>query len=151
MLSDANLPPPWRPGRRSPAWLLRRPLTWLVAGEIVVMVALFALAWHLLQTHQAPVPPIEISRPVPSPSPASTPAVPTAAIQPSERPTPHAGLATDPATWIEQFAFINRDQAAWQKAEWNLLQAAVKAIRDYVDNVVLPALTRAEELSVNSS
>jgi hypothetical protein len=77
--------------------------------------------------------------------------VPTAAIQPSERPTPHAGLATDPATWIEQFAFINRDQAAWQKAEWNLLQAAVKAIRDYVDKVVLPALTRAEELSVNSS
>jgi hypothetical protein len=153
MLSDANLPPPWRPGRRSPAWLLRRPLTWLIAGEIVVMLALFGLAWHLLQTRPAPAPAVTALRPLPSPSASapSTSAVTTTAVEPSPRPTPRAGLATDPATWIAQFAFINRDQSAWQKAEWNLLQAAVKAIRDYIEKVVLPAITRVEELSVKSS
>jgi hypothetical protein len=112
MLSDANLPPPWRPGRRSPAWLLRRPLTWLVVGEIVVMVVLFALALHLLQTRPAPAPAVTIPRPHPSASATSTSAVTTAAVEPSPRPAPYAGLATDPATWIAQFAFINRDQSA---------------------------------------
>jgi hypothetical protein len=151
MLSDANLPPPWRPGRRSPAWLLRRPLTWLVAGEIVVMLALFGLAWHLLQTRQPPAPAVAMLRPPASPSAPPSSATASATLEPSPGPTPHTGLATDLPTWTAQFAFINRDQAAWQKAEWNLLQAAVKAIRDYIEKVVLPAVTRVEELSVNSS
>jgi len=59
---------------------------------------------------------------------------------------PHPGLATDPATWIAQFEFMNRDQAAWQQAEWKFLRAGVRAIRDYIDRVVLPAIRRAEQL-----
>jgi len=150
MLPDRHLPPPWQSGRRSPAWLLKRPLTWLVAAEIIVMLAFFALAWHLLQTPSRALPPLALPRPLATPSPARSDSV-GAAVQPSPRPTPQAALATDLPTWIAQLGFINRDQAAWQKAEWNLLQAAVKAIRDYMEKVVLPAIRRAEELSVNSS
>jgi hypothetical protein len=123
-----------------------------VAGELVVMLVLFGLAWHLLQAHQVPAPPPpEALRPPPSASPPAPTAVVSEPTQPSARPTPRVGFATDLPTWIAQLSFINRDQAAWQKAEWNLLQAAVRAIRDYIDKVVLPAIMRVEELSVNSS
>src|ERR671937_466489 len=99
MLPDANLSPPWRPGRRSPAWLLKRPLTWLVGGEIVVMLALFALAWHLLQGRSAPLPPLALLPPVASPSPVASPE-PAAAVGTSPKPTPRPALATDLPTWV---------------------------------------------------
>ena len=151
MLPEVDLPPLWRPGRRSPAWLLTRPLTWLVVGEIVVMLGLFALAWHLFQDHNRPLPAVVALLPRPTPSASPTAAVASVGVQPSPRPTPQPGLATDLPTWMAQFAFINRDQAAWQKAEWNFLQAAVRTIRDYIDKVVLPAIRRAEQPSTNSS
>ena len=151
MLADANLPPPWRPGRRSPAWLLKRPLTWLVIGELVVMLGLLALAWHILHSRQAPLPPVAEMRVSPAPTASPASALPTAVAKPSPRPTPQPGLATGLPTWIAQLEFINRDQAALQKAEWNLAQALVRAIRDYIEKVVLPAIKRVQELPVNSS
>ena len=153
MLPDANLSPPWRPGRRSPAWLLKRPLTWLVIGELIVMVALFALAWHLVQARQArqAPPPATAMRPLPAPKAPPASGVPSAVVQPTPRTTAGPGLATDVPSWIAQLQIINRDQAAWQKAEWKLLQAAVRAIRDYIESVVLPAIKRAEEPPLNSS
>jgi hypothetical protein len=152
MLPETDLPPPWRPGRRSPAWLLRRPLTWLIAAEVVVMLALVALAWHLVQARGQAPPRVAVLRPGPIPSAANpSPAAASVALQPSPRPTPHPGLATDLPTWINELAFINQDQAAWQKAEWSLLQAVVRAVRDYIEKVVLPAVTRAAQPRVNSS
>jgi hypothetical protein len=144
--------PPWLPGRPSPARLLRRPLTWLVAGELVAMLALFAFAWHIWQSH-AQTRPALARLPLPALSPLA-PASPTPAAHSSpvvQKPTPRPGLATGPAIWTAQLGAINSDQAAWHKAEWSLIQAALQAIREYVDRVVMPAVRRAQELPVNSS
>src|SRR5438874_6232022 len=109
MKFEDDLPPPWRPGRRSPAWLLKRPLTWLIAGECVLMLALFAVAWHVYQGRPhapgsvASLPSAPPGQPDPSPQ-----YVPGRGATPAVA-APHPGLATDPATWIAQFEFINRD------------------------------------------
>src|SRR2546427_3512889 len=100
MRFEEHLPPPWQPGRRSPAWLLKRPLTWLVAGEIIVMLALFAVAWHLYQARGQAPPPQAVLLPGPSPSVAASDPAPAVAQRPSPRPAPHTGLATDLPTWI---------------------------------------------------
>jgi hypothetical protein len=115
------------------------------------MLGLLALAWHILHSRQAPLPPVAEMRVSPAPTASPASALPTAVAKPSPRPTPQPGLATGLPTWIAQLEFINRDQAALQKAEWNLAQALVRAIRDYIEKVVLPAIKRVQELPVNSS
>ena len=147
-----HLPPPWRPARRSLGRFLRHPLTWLVAAECVLMLALFAVAWHVWQSHAGPPPaavaelPPAATTPAVDPSPAPTSRSPAAA-----RPTPHPGLSIDPGVWIAELDIINNDQSAWNRAEWRLLQAAMHAIRDYMERVVLPAVRRAQGVALNSS
>jgi hypothetical protein len=43
------------------------------------------------------------------------------------------------------------DESDWQKTEWRLIQAVVAAVQDYLQRQVLPAITRAQELPMNSS
>src|SRR5438270_13930688 len=154
-----EIPPPWRPGRRKPARFplrlprrLRRPFVWLVAAECCLMLALFAFAWHLFQTRPQPSAPISVAGPEqltakPSPTAASAPR--PSHVQAS--PTPKPALAMDAVTWSSQLGRINRDDSALQKAEWSLVQAITHAIRNYLEKVVLPAIKRAEEASLNSS
>src|SRR5437879_1773862 len=86
----------------------RRPLTWMVAGEVVVVSAFVAVAWHVVAgANTAPVPltlPAEASPgdqpvPVPSagvlfpPSPAGQPLLP--------------GLNVDPLFWKARLEALN--------------------------------------------
>jgi hypothetical protein len=39
----------------------------------------------------------------------------------------------------------NRDQARWEADQWALIKALTAAVRAYLEQVVVPAVLRAEE------
>ena len=134
--------------------LLSRPLTYLVLGECCVLIALGVAVWHLIphpapQSRAAltPAPPGA----APAPAPEARPAQPPPAAPhppPSSRP-PSMGSATaaagrDPAFWAERLKTLNRDQSELQQSQWRLLDAALGAARGYLDEVVVPAVERAQ-------
>ena len=59
-------------------------------------------------------------------------------------PGPLPGLNVNSAFWRTRLAELNRDQAILAELEWRLVHAAMNAVRDYVEGVVLPAIRRAE-------
>lgn len=128
--------------------LLRRPLFWMIAAEVLIVALLLATAWHYYQGSRhahssaaqvAPVPsggdPVAVN-PSPHASPAARPVAP-----PKPPMTPVIpGLSFDPAT-------LNSDAAGWEQAEARMTLALTRAIRGYLEGVVLPAVERAERVS----
>ena len=153
---DRPPPPPRRP--RLPAFrvprlrlplpaLLRRPLAWLVAAEVVVCVALVGAAWHLVATTAvaaatAPALPSAVAAPAPSDSPPPAFAQPGGA--PSPHPTARPGLGLDGRFLGGLLDGLNADQAAFENGEWSALQALSVAIRLYIERVMVPAVEKAE-------
>src|SRR2546427_3482211 len=94
--------------------LSRRPvLAFLVAGELAVVGALAAVAWHVWQRNQAPTggaAAVSIRAPAPpqggQPQPRPTVTIPVP-LQPSPAPTP--GLRTDPLFLNQVTLDINRE------------------------------------------
>jgi hypothetical protein len=126
----------------------------MVAAEVAIVAALFGAAWHLLANRldggQATViraGPANLRPRTPDPVQGI---VPGRAIGPGRAaasprpPVALPGLATDPAFWQRQFRAIDADESAWQRAQWQILQSAMSAIRTYFQRVILPAVERAE-------
>jgi hypothetical protein len=135
--------------------LLRRPLTWIVAGEVAIVTALVLAAWHVYESRSA-TPPVSAtlhqpSRPQ-SPPPLPTTRPPLASASPgvsrsSPLPSPSGrpGLATDDAFLARQADALNRDQAAWERMQWSLVRTAIEQGRRYLDAVVVPAVVQARK------
>jgi hypothetical protein len=131
--------------------IVRRPLTWLVAGEILLVAALAFAAWHVHQARSAaqapPAADVLAPRERPELSPIAPGVRPTIGLLASPQPSPtgpRPALATDAGFLAGQARAINRDQAAWEGVQWELVRAAMQAGRDYIDKVVLPAVLQAE-------
>ena len=136
--------------------LLSAPLTYLVLGEALVLVALGIAGWQLLphprvpSTAQAgtqPAAPEAQPDPVETIEPAPLPTVPVSRPHPS--PTAGAGSATtpsftDPAYWTGRLGHLNSDQAQLQQMQWNVIQAVEAAAEGYLRDVVLTAVARAQ-------
>ncbi len=140
---------------------VRRPLAWLVMAELAVTVSFGVVAWHIWQGHRAGFvagaasapgtrraqPPASVS--TRAPSPAGRTRVPGGALPfPGAKPgvSPAAagpGLGVDPAFLEGMFGALNRDSAAWERAEWNVLTTVGDAVRKYVERVVVPAVERS--------
>lgn len=125
--------------------LLRRPLTWMVAAEVAVVVALVAVSWHLLASVSGGGSPMLL---VPSASPSSDVAasIPPDALTP---PLPSAipllpGLNVDPAFWRDRLAALNDAEAQFEALEWRLVHSALDSVQRYLETVVLPSVERAE-------
>lgn len=125
--------------------LLRKPLAWMIAAEVVVVALLVAGAFHFLQgaRQQAVASTLPAARvPVRPATPSSAPApAPSATPTPgkSTAPTPGAGLPFDIAT-------LNSDAASWERLQERLTKALTRALRLYVETVVVPAVERAERV-----
>ena len=126
--------------------LARRPLAWLVMAEIAVCAALVLTAAHLVAAAAAgpqaggggiAVPPFAAASAAPAPAPAVSAAA--GAALPHGRP----GLGTGGAFLGGLLDGLNRDEAAFEQAEWAALQALSGAIRVYVEKVMLPAVEKA--------
>lgn len=117
------------------AHFARRPLTWLVVAEVVVLGALGFLTWRVLTT---PARPATVALlPAPGAQPADVPALPEL---PSVAPVlPSRGLP-----WPVDFADLNHDAAALEVAEAAAVKGLAGALRLYLDRVVLPPIRHAE-------
>jgi hypothetical protein len=135
--------------------ILRRPFTWLVVAEVVVVGGLAAATAHVFASRaEAPAAAEPLPLPAASGSPPSRPtprltASPGAVVAvttPTPRrvgPTP--GLDTSAGFLGARLKAINRDESAWERSEWTIIQAVLGFARAYIDSVVLPGVRAAEE------
>lgn len=124
---------------------MRKPLTWMIAAEVIVVAALAAVSWQFIATQRvSAVPPLVLR--VASPEPAATPDIPADALAP---PSPTAipllpGLNVDPRFWQQRLRELNGAQAQFEALEWRLVSSAVDSMERYIKTVVLPSVERAE-------
>jgi hypothetical protein len=124
---------------------IRSPLTWAVVAEVVVVGSLLLVAWSAVRSAGRPgiaVPAIAAPEGGATEDGSQLPDIPTITGRGATGPLP--GLNVNSAFWRTRLAELNRDQAILAELEWRLVHAAMNAVRDYVDGVVLPAIRRAE-------
>ena len=124
--------------------LLRSPVTWLVAAEMVVVGAIVVVAWNVVASANRSAPPVAISgEPQATDDPSSDlPAVPQLNNPAARGPLP--GLAVDPSFWRQRLGNLNADQVYLEQLEWRIVSSAEDWVNRYLETVVLPAIARAE-------
>ena len=126
------------------AALIRKPITWMVLAEVVVVVALVLVAWNVataatrtaVQVQPVTQPGATSGSPPPSPDPAQL----TSPAQAGPLP----GLNLDTSFWRQRLDDMNRDQVFFEQLEWRVVHSAVDAMQRYLETVVVPAVQRAE-------
>jgi hypothetical protein len=127
--------------------LFTKPLAWMVLAEIVVVVALVGVAWHMVAgVAHDPVAPLVLPAAPTAPGDTAVPDVSPDAVNP---PDPSSmpllpGLNVDPAFWRLRLAGLNGAEAQFESLEWRIVHSAMDTIQRYVDSVVVPAIERAE-------
>jgi len=118
--------------------LLRRPLLWAVVVEAALVAAAVLVGWWLVAGPPGTaVPPA--AGPVPSPEPTASPSgLPSI---PPTSPGPSPGLRRDPGFVLQQMDVLNQVEAALERLEWQAVDGIARAIRAYLERVVLPALS----------
>ena len=125
--------------------LFRKPLTWIVIGECVVVAVLLVIVWNAVaasvtrhatgaQVQALEAAPRIFSSPLPEFAKLTKPA-----------PKPQLpGLNLDSGFWRNQLSQLNREQAILEQIEWRIVHNAMNVIRRYLETVVVPSVTRAE-------
>ncbi len=124
--------------------LVRKPLTWMVVAECVVVAALLTIVWNLVvpaAVHHMSVGPVVADAPSVDATP-SLPAIPES--EPPQVPGPLPGLNVDSGFWKARLGALNQDQVFFEQLEWRLVHTAMDAARRYLESVVLPSVTHAE-------
>lgn len=126
--------------------LIRSPLTWMVAAELVVVCGLVAVAWNVVASAaRQPGPAASALSQAPdaaSDSPSPLPELPHLDGSPPRGPLP--GLNLDPSFWHDRLQRLNADQDYLERLEWAIVHSAEQAVQGYLETVVLPAIQRAE-------
>jgi hypothetical protein len=124
--------------------LIRSPLTWLVAAEIVVLGAIVAVAWNVVASagHSSVPQSIAEAPQAGEDTGSNIPELPQLQNPASRGPLP--GLAVDPSFWRQRLGNLNADQVYLEQLEWQIVRSTEDAINRYLETVVLPAISRAE-------
>jgi hypothetical protein len=136
--------------------LLRPPLVWLVLFETIVVGAIVAFTWHLLQpARPSPITVAQVPAALPS-SATRTPRVtrsPRASPRPSQSPGvagavpptgPTPGLRSDAQFMSNQIQELNRVEASFETLEWRITKTVADAIQSYLERVVLPSIDHVD-------
>jgi hypothetical protein len=118
--------------------LLRRPLLWAVVVETALVAAAVLVGWWLVAGPPgAAVPPAAgpVSPPEPAASPSGLPSIPPV------RPGPGPGLRQDPGFVLQQMNALNQVETVLERLEWQAVDGIARAIRAYLERVVLPTLS----------
>ena len=112
--------------------------------EVLLGAALAVAGWRVLEAARQPAPRASLVRPRPAfhpqgPAPAALPSMPSTTAAPGR-----AHLETGTAFLRSRLAQLNRDEAAWSRAQWRIIDALLGAIRRYLDSTVVPAVLSAE-------
>ena len=128
--------------------VIRSPLTWAVVAEVVVVGSLLFVAYGAVRSAGRPgvaVPAVAATDGGTTDDGSLLPEIPSiTGAKEQLAPGPLPGLNVNSAFWRTRLAELNRDQAILAELEWRLVHAAMNAVRDYVEGVVLPAIRRAE-------
>src|SRR5205809_7043484 len=111
--------------------LIRSPLTWLVAAELIVVAVLVVFAWSMVANVSRPVM-VSPSLGLPGGAAYDSSALPDF---PGVGPALHGqipGLNLKSAFWRARLAELNRDQGVLAHLEWRLVLRAHDAITCYV-------------------
>ncbi len=130
--------------------LIRKPITWMVAAEIVVVAALVVASWYFLAGVRPSSDLQSLLLPSSSPQADTAASIPPDALAP---PQPAAmplvpGLNVDPAFWRKRLEALNGAQAQFVELEWRVVHSAMDSMRRYIETVVLPSIKRAESQSL---
>jgi len=126
---------------------LRSPLTWMVAAELIVVVALVAVAWTMVMSASRPAlasPALQPPGTKGEPAADATDPLPDMPVVTQPR-GPLPGLNLDSSFWRSRLAEVNREQVLLAQLEWRIVHNGMDAIRRYLQKVVLPAVRRAEK------
>ena len=129
--------------------LIRKPIAWMVAAEIVVVAALVVASWYFLAGARpgSDLPALLLpSSSEPADAEASVPPDALAPPEPSAVPL-LPGLNVDPAFWRTRLEALNAAQAQFEALEWRIVQSAMDSMQRYIETVVLPSIERAEHPS----
>jgi hypothetical protein len=125
--------------------LLRKPLTWIVIGECLVVGVLLVIVWNAVAAsvmRHAVGAAVQIAE-----APANTSSSPLPDVVPVTKPSRRSqlpGLNLDAAFWRNHLSLLNREQAVLEQIEWRVVHNAMNVIRRYLETVVLPSINRAE-------
>ena len=125
--------------------LLRKPLTWMVIAECVVVTALVIVAWNVIGAAvQQAVAAQGAQSSAASAGSAETPSPEDLAVASPTARAPLPGLNIDSAFWRIRLSELNRDQVFFEQLEWRIVHSGMDAAQRYLETVVLPSLARAE-------
>jgi hypothetical protein len=127
--------------------LFRKPLTWIVIGECVVVGVLLVVVWNAVAAsvmRHAVSTPVQIAE---APAKTSSPLPDYAGVtKPAQKPL-LPGLNLDSSFWRDRLSQLNREQVILEQIEWRIVHNAMNVIRRYLEAVVLPSVSRAERRS----
>ena len=125
--------------------LLRKPLTWIVIAECVIIATLLLVAWSAIATSLARH---AIGETVQAgEAPARTSITPLPDVSKVTKPAPRQllpGLNLDSVFWRARLTQLNREQVILEQIEWRLIHNAMDVVHRYLETVVLPSINRAE-------
>ena len=126
--------------------LIRKPITWMVAAEIVVVAALVVASWYLLAGVRPSSDLQALLLPSSTPQADSAASIPPDALVPPQQSAMPLlpGLNVDPAFWQKRLEALNGAQAQFVELEWRVVHSAMDSMRRYIETVVLPSIERAE-------
>ena len=128
--------------------LLRKPLTWVVIGECLVVGVLLVVVWNAVAasvTRHAVGAQVQVAE-----GPMRTSVSPLPDLVPATKPAPKPqlpGLNLDAGFWRDRLGQLNREQVILEQIEWRIVHNAMNVIRRYMETVVLPSISRAERRS----
>ena len=128
--------------------LIRSPLTWMVAAELIVVGGLIVVAWNVVGSATRPVAAAPVIQAPDSSADATSPLPDLPFLSPGRGVGPLPGLNMDSAFWRARLTELNREQVAFEALEWRIVHSAEAAAKHYLETVVLPAVQRAEHAGV---
>ncbi len=119
----------------------------MVIAECIVVTLLVAVVWSVVAAAAASQH-AAVAAPQAVDTTAASPAAPLPDVTQGARPggpVQLPGLNLNAGFWRVRLAQLNSDQVTFEQLEWRLVHSAMDAMQGYLDTVVLPSITRAEQ------
>jgi hypothetical protein len=126
--------------------LLRKPLTWMVIAECIVITLLIVVAWNMVAAAATRHPGVAVAHAIDTPADPTASPLPDLAEAKPAAPGPAPGLNVNADFWRQRLGLLNGDQVIFEQLEWRIVHNAMDAAQHYIETVVLPSIARAERV-----
>lgn len=126
--------------------LLRKPLTWMVIAECIVITLLIVVVWNMVAAAATQHPGVAAVQAIDTPTDQTASPLPELTEAKTPAPGPLPGLNLDAGFWRLRLGRLNEDQVFFEQLEWHIVHNAMDAAQHYIETVVLPAIARAERV-----